>query len=156
MGKEIERKFKVNGSEYKSMADGIYIHQGFLSTEKERVVRVRIKGHQGFLTIKGITKGATRLEYEYEIPASEAKSLLKELCLKPTIEKYRYHITFQGFLWEVDEFMGENEGLIIAEIELEDEDQHFETPPWVGEEVTNDPRYFNSNLIANPYSSWSF
>ncbi len=154
MGKEIERKFKVKSREYKNMADGIYIHQGFLSTEKERVVRVRIKGDQGFLTIKGITKGATRLEYEYEIPAPEAKSLLKELCLKPTIEKYRHHITFQGFLWEVDEFMGENEGLMIAEIELEDEDQHFETPTWVGKEVTNDPRYFNSNLIANPFSNW--
>jgi adenylate cyclase len=154
MGKEIERKFKVQSREYKNMADGIYIHQGFLSTEKERVVRIRIKGNQGFLTIKGITKGATRMEYEYGIPVEDAKTLLAKLCLKPTIEKYRYHINFQGFLWEVDEFMGENEGLIIAEIELEDEDQQFETPPWVGEEVTYDPRYFNSNLIANPFSNW--
>jgi len=154
MGKEIERKFKVIGTKFKDMVSGVYIHQGFLSTEKERVVRVRIIGDKGFLTIKGITKGATRLEYEFEIPVAEAQSLLKELCIKPTIEKYRFNINYKGFLWEVDEFLGENSGLIIAEIELEEEAQEFETPPWIGNEVTDDPRYFNSNLIAHPFSNW--
>lgn len=154
MGKEIERKFKVKSTEYKNLADGVYIHQGFLSTEKERVVRVRIKGDEGFLTIKGVTKGATRTEFEYKIPIKDAEHLLSELCIKPSIQKFRYHISFKGFVWEVDEFLGENKGLTIAEIELEDEDQRFEVPGWVGEEVTSDPRYFNSNLIANPFSDW--
>jgi len=154
MPKEIERKYKVQSTKYKDLAEGLYIHQGFLSTEKERVVRVRVIGDKGYLTIKGITTGATRTEYEYEIPVTDANALLKELCLKPTIEKYRYEVPNKGFIWEVDEFLGENEGLIVAEIELESEDQEFEFPDWVGEEVTDDPRYFNSNLIAHPFSMW--
>jgi adenylate cyclase len=118
------------------------------------VVRIRIFGKKAFITIKGITVGATRTEFEYEIPAKDAEILLNELCLKPTIKKYRYRIPYKGFIWEVDEFLGENKGLIMAEIELESEDQAFEIPEWIGKEVTHDPRYFNSNLIEHPYNMW--
>jgi adenylate cyclase len=154
MAKEIEKKFLVRSKTYRELAEGIYIHQGFLSTVKERVVRIRIFGKQAFVTIKGITIGATRTEFEYEIPVKDAEVLLSELCLKPTIKKYRYKIPYQGYIWEVDEFLGENQGLIVAEIELESEDQQFDIPNWIGEEVTDDPKYFNSNLIAHPYNKW--
>jgi len=154
MATEIEKKFLVKNLDFKSLAEGIYIHQGFLNTEKERVVRIRITGDKGTLTIKGITRGATRSEYEYPVPVEDAREMLNELCIRPTIEKYRYHIHYEGFLWEVDEFLGENHGLVVAEIELNSEDQTFEMPDWVGEEVTDDPRYFNANLITHPYSRW--
>ena len=154
MGTEIERKFLLTGDDWKTLATGTYYRQGYLSSQKERTVRVRIIADTGFLTIKGKSIGATRMEYEYEIPVEDAKVLLNKLCEKPIIEKNRYKIKFAGFTWEVDEFFGENEGLIVAEIELESEDQQFEKPEWIGEEVGSDPRYFNSNLIKNPFSSW--
>jgi CYTH domain-containing protein len=154
MGTEIERKFLLTRDDWRKLAGGTYYRQGYLNSQKERTVRVRTIDDKGFLTIKGISVGATRMEYEYEIPGKDANVLLYELCEQPIIEKNRYKIEFAGFIWEVDEFFGENDGLIVAEIELESEDQQFDKPDWVGDEVSGDPRYFNSNLIKNPYSSW--
>jgi len=152
LAKEIERKFLVCGDQWKQSEPTFY-SQGYLNRDKQRTVRVRIAGELAFLTIKGITSGFSRDEFEYSIPVEEAKSML-ELCNKPLIEKNRRVIPFGGNDWEVDEFLGLNQGLVVAEIELESEDQVFETPDWVGEEVTHDKRYFNSNLSLNPYSSW--
>ena len=152
MAKEIERKFLVKGDEWRSLAKGTVYRQGYLSTVKERVVRVRTIDDKGFLTIKGITTGATRLEYEYEIPAKDANEMLDELRERPLIEKTRCVINFAGMKWEIDEFAGENKGLTLAEIELTDENQQFEIPDWIGEEVTADPKYFNSNLIKKPFT----
>lgn len=154
MGKEIERKFLVKNQDFKKFGRGTFIKQGFLSSAKERVVRIRITGHQAFLTIKGISKGASRTEFEYEIPLEDAEFMMSDLCEKPIIEKFRYRIKAANVVWEVDEFKGLNEGLIVAEIELKSEDQVFDHPEWLGIEVTDDPRYFNSNLIRNPYSTW--
>ena len=127
--------------------------QGYLSTVKERTVRVRTVDDRGYLTVKGLTVGATRREFEYDIPADDAAVLL-ELCEQPLVEKVRYRIPSGGLTWEVDEFEGANQGLVVAECELASEDQRIELPPWIGEEVTGDPRYFNSNLIAHPFSKW--
>lgn len=154
MGIEIERKFLLTSTSWKQLAPGTSYRQGYLNSTKERTVRVRTIDDKGFLTIKGVSVGATRVEYEYEIPVADAQHLLDDLCEKPLIEKNRYKINHAGFVWEVDEFFGENMGLIVAEIELESEDQSFEKPEWVGEEVTGDPRYFNSSLIKEPYTQW--
>jgi CYTH domain-containing protein len=154
MGKEIERKFLVKEDDAWRQVVGTVYRQGYLSTVKERTVRVRTIGNKGFLTIKGVTVGATRLEYEYEIPVGEAKELLDVLCERPLIEKTRRVIEFDGVLWELDEFFGENEGLVLAEVELEEEQQIFEKPAWIAQEVTDDARYFNANLVAHPYSQW--
>ena len=154
MGKEIERKFLIGNDSWREGASGTTYRQGYLSTVKERTVRVRIINEKGFLTIKGITIGVTRMEFEYEIPASEATEMLDELCKNPIIEKTRYKISHAGLTWEVDEFAGVNQGLIVAEVELKNEDQTIVLPLWVGEEVSGDPRYFNTNLIANPYTTW--
>ena len=152
MAKEIERKFLVKKSTWRK-EKGTKYRQGYLNSVKERVVRVRTIGHKGYLTIKGLTVGASRLEFEYEIPRQDADQLL-DICEKPLIEKIRYKVVEGDFVWEIDEFLGENQGLIVAEVELESEDQEFPRPAWVGEEVTGDPRYFNSNLIKNPYQMW--
>ena len=154
MGVEIEKKFLLAGNDWKDLAEGTSYRQGYLSSVKERTVRVRTIEDKGFLTIKGISVGATRLEYEYEIPFEDANELLNELCEKPLIEKNRYKVNLGEHTWEIDEFFGENEGLVVAEIELENEKQQFIKPQWVGEEVTGDPRYFNSNLINNPFKQW--
>ena len=154
MAKEIERKFLVASEDWRALARGSRYRQGYLSTVKERTVRVRTIDDKGFLTVKGITVGATRSEYEYEIPAADADEMLNDLCEKPIIEKNRYKIPLGGVTWEVDEFLGTNDGLIVAEVELQSEDQSFPKPDWIGEEVTDDPRYFNSNLIARPFSTW--
>ena len=154
MGTEIERKFLVRDDSFRSLAQGTRYRQGYLNSVKERVVRVRTIDDKGFLTIKGITTGATRAEYEYEIPLKEAEAMLDELCEQPLIEKNRYKIAHKGFIWEVDEFFGENQGLIFAEVELESEDQPYDKPEWITDEVTGDPKYFNSNLIQNPYKNW--
>ena len=153
MAKEIERKYLVTGTQWKEMATGTVYRQGYLNSTKERVVRARTMGDKAALTIKGITVGATRLEFEYEIPMDDARQLL-ELCEQPLIEKTRYKVEFGGLTWEIDEFHGANDGLTVAECELESEDQQVELPAWVGAEVTSDPRYYNSNLIANPFTSW--
>ena len=154
MGKEIERKFLVKDNSWRALAPGTKYRQGYLNSAKERIVRVRTIDDKGYLTIKGITLGATRVEYEYEIPVAEAEAMLDELCEKPLIEKNRYKIDYERLIWEVDEFFGENQGLIVAEVELESEDQDYEKPVWIGDEVTGDPKYFNSNLIINPYLKW--
>ncbi|MCK4888804.1 MAG: CYTH domain-containing protein [Candidatus Aminicenantes bacterium] len=154
MGKEIERKFLIKGNDWKKNSKEVLFRQGYLSTVKERTVRVRTIDNKGFLTIKGITVGATRAEYEYEISVSDANEMLDSLCEKPIIEKTRTKIEYKGLIWEVDEFFGENEGLIVAEVELVSEDQEPAIPEWIGEEVTGDPRYFNSNLIKNPFKNW--
>ena len=153
MAHEIERKFLVQSDEWRSLAEATRYRQGYLSSIKERVVRVRTIDDDGFLTIKGMNEGLTRLEFEYDIPVEDASSLL-DLCEKPLIEKNRCKIEQDGLVWEVDEFFGDNAGLIVAEVELESEDQAFEKPSWVGEEVSGDPRYFNSNLIQNPFTTW--
>lgn len=154
MGIEIERKFLVTGDEWRVLATGTLYRQGYLCATQERTVRVRIAGDKAFLTIKGRTSGVSRTEYEYPIPVADATVMLAELCEQPIIEKKRYRINYQGFVWEVDEFLGENEGLLVAEIELAAEGQEFATPPWVGVEVSSDRRYGNANLVKNPFSTW--
>ena len=152
MAREIERKFLVKEGAWREAKATTY-RQGYLNSAKERIVRVRTIKNKGYLTIKGITVGASRMEFEYEIPRRDADKLL-DICEKPLIEKTRYKVEEGGFVWEIDEFFGVNQGLIVAEVELESEDQRFPKPHWVGEEVTGDPRYFNSNLIKNPYTKW--
>ncbi len=154
MGKEIERKFLVRGDGWRSLAKGTAYRQGYLNSAKERTVRIRKIDDRAFLTIKGLTVGATRAEYEYEIPVADCDAMLDALAEKPIIEKKRYKIPLEGLTWEIDEFFGDNTGLIVAEVELESEGQTFRKPEWVGEEVTADPRYFNSNLIKHPYRKW--
>jgi adenylate cyclase len=153
MALEIERKFLVKEGAWRNEKGTTY-RQGYLNSAKERTVRVRIIDVNGYLTVKGVSRGAVRVEYEYEIPGVEAEAMLNDLCEKPLIEKMRYKIEFKGLVWEVDEFSGENQGLIVAEVELESEDQTFAKPEWVGKEVTGDPKYFNANLIHYPYSMW--
>lgn len=154
MGTEIERKFLVRGDAWKTLGKGMRMRQGYLSTDPERVVRVRIEGDAATLTIKGRSIGATRGEWEYPIPLTDAEEMLTQLCLRPLIEKIRYRIEQDAMLWEVDEFLGDNAGLVVAEIELTSEDQAFVKPQWVGDEVTDDARYYNANLLRHPYSAW--
>ena len=154
MPKEIERKFLLKNDAWRQGASGTRYRQGYLSTEKQRTVRIRTVGEQGYLTIKGESLGAARSEYEYPIPLEHANEMLDQLCLRPIIEKIRYKIPFAGFTWEVDEFEGENAGLIVAEVEIDNEEQSPQLPQWIGEEVTNDHRYYNASLIANPYDRW--
>ena len=154
MGVEIERKFLVRDNRWKALGQGGLLRQGYLSSVAERVVRVRIEGESAVLTIKGRTSGATRSEWEYPLPMADAQAFLDTLCERPIIEKKRYRIPHAGMVWEVDEFLGENVGLVVAEIELDAEGQVFSKPDWVGEEVTHDPRYFNANLLRNPYTRW--
>lgn len=153
---EIERKFLVKSADFKEQAfTHNKIAQGYLSAVPERTVRVRIKGERGFITIKGVSQqgGMSRFEWENEIPLDEALELLK-LCEKGKIEKTRYEIKVGKHIFEVDEFYGENEGLVMAEVELESETETFEKPDWLGEEVTNDPRYYNAYLSKNPFKEW--
>ena len=153
---EIERKFLIVSDKYKELAyKNTRILQGFLNTHKERTVRVRIKGEEAFITIKGIsnTEGTTRFEWERKISLKEAEQLI-ELCEPNLIEKIRYEIKVGNHIFEVDEFSGENKGLIIAEIELSKENQSFEKPDWLGKEVTGDIRYYNSQLCRVPYNNW--
>lgn len=153
MAIEIERKFLVLGRPWHSEA-GVHFSQGYLCRDPARTVRVRRAGERAFLTIKGSSRGASRAEFEYEIPLADAEQLLG-LCEGPLVEKVRHEILHAGLTWEVDEFLGDNAGLVLAEIELESEDQPFERPVWLGREVTSDARYFNSQLSARPYRSWS-
>lgn len=151
---EIERKFLLSGEDWRVLGTGVPYRQGYLSTVPGRSVRVRLVRDKGYLTIKGMAVGATRAEYEYEIPAGEAGEMLDNLCERPLIEKTRYRVEHHGLTWEIDEFDGDNAGLIVAEVELDEEDQAITLPDWVGKEVTGDPRYYNASLIANPYTSW--
>lgn len=155
MGQEIERKYLITG-EFKSKAiKSLQIKQGYLSSIPERTVRVRIQDNQGFLTIKGSNKknSISRFEWEKEITKEEANELI-QLCEVGIIDKKRYIVPFGDKIIEVDEFYGENEGLILAEIELDDENENIEKPNWLGKEVTDDPRYYNSMLMKNPYKNW--
>ncbi len=154
MGTEIERKFLVRDESWRRGAAGTRYRQGYLCNSEGVTVRVRTAGELGFLTIKGPSDGAARAEYEYEIPARDAEELLDTLCERPLIEKLRYRVAHAGLVWEIDEFLGENQGLIVAELELERADQPFALPPWAGEEVTGDPRYFNASLVRCPFTSW--
>jgi len=154
MGMEIERKFLVRNMDWRTLGVPIHYAQGYLVADGERTVRVRLAGTKGFLTIKGISEGFSRKEFEYQVPYDDALEILS-MCAIPVIEKYRSRILHEGKIWEVDEFEGENKGLIIAEIELKSEDETFLVPSWIGEEVTGDLRYYNSWLARNPFKKWS-
>ncbi|MGK7930167.1 MAG: CYTH domain-containing protein [Microcystaceae cyanobacterium] len=155
MAIEIERKFLVIGDQWRNLGKGKSYRQGYIRTQNpDTTVRIRIAGDQGYLTLKGKKQGVSRAEFEYPIPLADATPLLETLCDRPLIEKTRYHVVIGEVTWEIDEFWGENEGLIVAEIELETDNQVFEKPKWIGKEVTHDFRYYNSNLVKNPYQSW--
>jgi CYTH domain-containing protein len=150
---EIERKFLVDTLLWRPGSSGVGFRQGYLSSVKERVVRVRIAGERAFVTIKGETRDLTRPEFEYEIPVEDAAQLL-ELCERPLIEKTRYTERHGEHDWEIDVFRGDNDGLVLAEIELTSETEPFLRPAWLGIEVSGDPRYYNANLIKHPYKAW--
>ena len=154
MGREIERKFLVYDTSWKRNVPAVKCRQGYLCLGSGTTVRVRVMGGKGYLTVKGGGEGITRNEYEYPIPIGDAEEMLDCLCAKPLIEKNRYQVVYDGMVWEVDEFFGENRGLVVAEVELEREDQIFSLPGWVGREVTGDARYFNAALVRNPYANW--
>ena len=152
MAVEIERKFLVIGDAWRS-APSLLIRQGYLNRDPQRTVRVRTSDDQAWVTVKGLTRGATRAEFEYPIPVGDAESLL-ELCEKPILEKRRYMIRHGSQIWEVDEFLGDNAGLVVAEAEVEHEGTDLELPPWIGDEVTSEPRYYNSSLSIKPFKDW--
>ncbi|NER80504.1 MAG: CYTH domain-containing protein [Leptolyngbya sp. SIO1D8] len=154
MAQEIERKFLVVDSSWRHEATRKLYRQGYIPTQNKTTVRVRIAGDRGYLTVKGASTGITRLEFEYEIPSADAGNMLNSLCIPPLIEKWRYQLTVGNHLWEIDEFLGENAGLVLAEVELASEIESFVLPAWVGEEVSHDPRYYNANLARFPYRSW--
>ena len=156
MASEIEHKYLVDTALWHATGAGTLYRQGYLSSVKERVVRVRVAGELGLLTVKGLTVSLSRLEFEYSIPLADAAAMLDELCERPLIEKTRHRETFAGRVWEVDVFHGDNDGLVIAEVEVARAADRIELPPWAGTEVSDDPRYFNSNLVANPYKYWRF
>jgi CYTH domain-containing protein len=155
MGVEIERKFLVVGDAWRDAADaGVRIAQGYLCADPTRTIRVRTMGPRAYLTIKGAPAGLTRAEFEYEIPADDVRELLGTLALPTPIDKTRYTIMHAGLEWVVDEFHGDNAPLVMAEVELDSEDQTVELPQWAGLEVSGDARYSNSNLSAQPFGSW--
>jgi adenylate cyclase len=155
MGVEIERKFMVDHEKWKSLKKpaGTHYHQGYLLDHSNCTIRVRIAGVYGFITIKGSSSGISRKEFEYKIPATDAAELIKSFA-RSAVEKIRYKIKFAGKLWEIDEFLGDNEGLIIAEIELKSENEEFEKPTWITNEVSDDDRYYNSSLAKYPFKNW--
>ena len=156
MGIEIERKFLVDHEKWNQVAKpaGTYFRQGYLLNENNRTLRVRVADTRAFITIKGGTSGISRKEFEYEIPPADGIELLNNFAISQ-VEKTRYCIDFAGKLWEIDEFYGDNAGLITAEIELKHEDEAFELPEWVAVEVSMDARYYNSNLSVNPFNTWN-
>lgn len=154
MGIEIERKFLVASDDWRAgVSRSTRFSQGYLSRDPARTVRVRLAGEQAFLTIKGATLGAARAEFEYAVPVADARALLA-ICDGPVVEKVRSLCPYEGMTWEVDEFLGANAGLVLAEIELDTEDQPFARPPWLGAEVTGDARFVNANLAVRPFTSW--
>ena len=155
MAREIERKYLVDTGAWRpDPARGTSYRQGYLSADPARVVRVRRAGERGWLTIKGPNTGVERAEFEYPIPATDADALLDQLCLRPLVEKTRYLEPWDGRTWEVDVFSGDNAGLVTAEVELASPADVVRPPPWVGTDVSDDPRYFNANLVAHPYREW--
>lgn len=155
MPQEIERKFLVDRARWENAAkpEGRALRQGYLLADADKTIRVRVAGNQGYLTLKGKTEGATRAEFEYEIPAEEATELLDRFAVSE-LAKTRYRVPVGEKIWDVDVFAGKNEGLLLAEVELEHENESFTLPDWAGEEVTHDPRYYNSNLSVRPFSEW--
>jgi adenylate cyclase len=155
MATEIERKFLVNGDSWRdAVLSQERIMQGYLANNQNATVRVRVKGEQAFLTIKGAARGISRSEYEYPIPVSDAEAMLAELAVSPPIDKVRYRVRHGDQVWDLDVFAGDNAGLVMAELELEHEDQPFDLPDWAGTEVSGDPRYYNVNLARHPYKHW--
>jgi CYTH domain-containing protein len=154
VGTEIERKFLVTGQGWRTKGKGTRYRQGYLAAAKHCTVRVRVGGRRAYVTVKGPTKGASRSEYEYEIPVRDAGEMLDALCDGRVIEKTRYEVRFARVMWEIDVFEGHNKGLVLAEVELKRERQRVVLPPWVGKEVTGDVRYYNSYLSRRPYSTW--
>ncbi len=154
MAQEIERKFLVQGDAWRTLAEGRYYCQGYIPTQGKQTVRARIIDDKGYLTLKGPTQGISRSEFEHEISQADAQPILDELCQPPLIEKHRYKIPMGNVVWEVDEFLGENQGLILAEVELTESGQSVELPDWIGIEVTGDPRYYNVNLVKHPFKDW--
>ena len=155
MAVEIERKFLLkNDSWKKSVTHSINIRQGYLAPLSKSSIRVRVEGENANLNIKSATLGIRRTEYEYAIPLEDALEMLNKLCLEPQINKTRHHVQINHHTWEIDEFYDDNQGLLVAEIELESEDEPFEKPKWLGEEVTDDTRYYNVNLIKHPFKDW--
>jgi CYTH domain-containing protein len=155
MGIEIERKFLPAGDGWRGQGTPTLMRQGYLVADPVRTVRVRIEGERAVITIKSKTEGASRGEWEYEIPVPDAAELLDRLCEQPLVEKVRHRIDHAGHVWEVDEFLGRNACLVVAEIELSSEDEAFDKPDWIGREVTGETRYYNSSLIRHPYESWA-
>lgn len=155
MGIEIERKFLVRDDRWRAQADaGIRYRQGYFGAPHRASIRIRVEGERANINIKSAELTARRLEYEYPIPLADAEEMLERLCVGASVEKTRYRVPVAGHVWEIDVFEGANTGLVVAEVELSDEQEHFELPPWVGEEVTADPRYYNVNLVHHPYKDW--
>ena len=156
MGIEIERKFLVVNDSWREQADeGTAYKQGYLIGSNQVSVRIRIEGKLAFINIKSATLGVCRQEYQYPIPLDEANMILNDLCEKPLIEKTRFKLPQDGFVWEIDVFSGENDGLIVAEIELNSENDSYPKPDWLGMEVSDDPRYYNVNLVSHPFNTWN-
>ncbi len=153
MAHEIERKFLLKSEVWRGLAPGVAYRQGYLSRDPERTVRIRIAGETAYLTVKGANVGNSRPEFEYAIPLADAEELLP-LCLKPLVEKIRCKVEHAGHVWEVDEYQGENAGLVVAEIEMAGESEQIELPEWIGAEVSGDARYYNSSLSKMPYRTW--
>ena len=155
MAIEIERKYLIASDEWRDHADkGIQITQGYMASNDKSSVRIRINGDSANLNIKSKTLGMQRSEYEYAIPLEDAREMLAALCDRPYIDKTRFHVSHEGHVWEIDVFAGENEGLIVAELELDSPDEAFALPDWVGKEVSDDTRYFNICLVTHPYKNW--
>jgi len=152
---EIERKFLVDTIPSHQISRSKIVKQGYMVNDEHQVVRVRSMDNDHFLTIKSNSKGLSRLEFEYQIPKEDAMDMFEHLCGSGIIEKTRHYIETPNHTWEIDEFHGRNQGLVVAEIELESEDEQFDIPEWIGEEVSDDPRYYNMNLVANPYEVWN-
>ena len=156
MGVEIERKFLVVEDSWREAASAeMRFRQGYLSTNPSSSVRVRVHGDRAWLNIKSTTVGVTRSEYEYEIPLADAHAILEELCVKPLIEKTRFIVEHDGRAWEIDVFEGDNAGLVVAEVELESDDEELTLPAWAGDDVSDDVRYYNQRLVEHPYSRWA-
>ncbi|MEO1399946.1 MAG: CYTH domain-containing protein [Cyanobacteria bacterium J06635_1] len=154
MPQEIERKFLVIGDAWRSLGSCQRYCQGYLPTQGKRTVRIRIAGNQGYLTLKGPAVGLVRPEFEYPIPVEDAQAILETLCDRPLIEKIRHRVPLGPVVWEIDEFEGDNAGLILAEVELDSEDQIIDLPEWIGQEVTGDPRYYNASLVKYSFKDW--
>ncbi|MEJ2760551.1 MAG: CYTH domain-containing protein [Gammaproteobacteria bacterium] len=155
MATEIERKFLVKDDSWRDLStNSEEIIQGYLANTERGSIRVRIAGGRASLNIKSMTLGVTRTEYDYAIPGDDARAMLQGLCTQPLIEKTRHYIQHQGHTWEIDEFAGANAGLVVAELELKAHDETFQHPPWLGEEVSHDPRYYNVCLVEHPYKNW--